>query len=66
MPIKLKIQNLGTLYFCLYFEIKVAKAKLKYLQLLYTEHKQMGKKTKAFNKTENGALLLFYWHTNLN
>ena len=65
MPIKLEIQKLGTLRFCVHFEIKLAKAKLKYLQLLYLETNKWKKYTKAFNKTENGALLLFQWHTNL-
>ena len=32
MPIKLKIQKLGTLRFCVHFEIKLSKAKLKHLQ----------------------------------
>ena len=50
----------------MHFEIKLSKAKLKHLQLLHLENKKKWEKyTKAFNKTENGALLLFQWHTNL-
>ena len=48
MPIKLEIQKLGTSRFCVHFEIKLAKAKLKYLQLFYLENKQMGKIYKGF------------------
>ena len=49
MPIKLKIQKLGTLRFCVHFEIKLSKAKLKHLQLLHLENKKkMGKIYKGF------------------